>query len=152
MSSLSGLIAFFEPMAAVAASSCIDQATTRLSSLSLDDSAPEVIVEGNGTIGSDDMPFVNRHEELWQVFRVNAKNMHQIMLSPDRPVEDFRPLQLLFCVQVSFMWLARLCLICSVLPRLTYVCPHLHSHHSTLALVRRRWVACFQSRSKTTSK
>ena len=110
MSSSSGLLVFFESMAAVATSSCIDQTTARLSSLSLDD-AHEVIVEGNGTICSDDMPFVNRHEELWQMFRVNAKNMHQIMRSQHQ-IKDFRPLPLLFCVQVSVVllgsWLVHL--------------------------------------------
>jgi hypothetical protein len=68
-----------------------------LSSLSLTDlNAEAVIVDGEGL--STDMPFVNRHEELWQLFAVNAKNIQTI----DRhvqPINNFRVLKLLFCVQ-----------------------------------------------------
>ena len=69
---------------------CVGDVATRLSSLSLNDDAERAIVQGLGTIRADEMPFVNRHEELWQVFRVNADNIRQIKLSMN-PIKDFRP-------------------------------------------------------------
>jgi len=36
------------------------------------------------------MPFVHRHEELWQVFRVKADHMREILLSQN-PIANIRP-------------------------------------------------------------
>ena len=46
------------------------------------------------------MPFLNRHEELWQLFRVNAKNLG-VIANHEEDIINFRLLDLLFCVQVS---------------------------------------------------
>lgn len=129
-------------MAAITKTSCIGDVATRLSSLSLDDDAQHVVIQGSGTICSDEMPFVNRHEELWQVFRVNAENMRQIMLSRN-PIEDFRPLQLLFCVQVSRL---SLFLPSTLLTHLA--CIYIFIHLSILELVKQLWAACSRRRSK----
>lgn len=86
-------------MNAATTNACVGEIATRMSSLSLDDDAERAIVQGIDTIRDADMPFVNRHEELWQMFRVNADNMRQIKLSQN-PIENFRPLHLLFCVHL----------------------------------------------------
>ncbi len=46
------------------------------------------------------MPFVNRHEELWQIFRINAEN-HITIVRNNEELNNFRELRLLFCVQVG---------------------------------------------------
>jgi hypothetical protein len=45
------------------------------------------------------MPFVNHHEELWQLFRVNADNCHSIATSTETFKSNYRDCQLLFCAQ-----------------------------------------------------
>jgi hypothetical protein len=82
-----------------AASSTVVDVATKLDALSIDDAAA-IIVGGEGTIQNHDMPFVNRHEELWQLFCVNAKNINKVIDFP-MTIKDYRPLELLFCVQVS---------------------------------------------------
>lgn len=57
------------------------------------------VVGAKGTVQDDDMPFVNRYEELWDLFMVNAKNMSKLK-SKKNPITDFRPFKMLFCVQV----------------------------------------------------
>ena len=54
---------------------------------------------GKNTIEDDEMPFVNRYEELWQIFSVNAEN-HDRIVNTKGPIKNFRFLRLLFCVQV----------------------------------------------------
>ena len=44
------------------------------------------------------MPFVNRHEELWKVFSVNALNM-EVIERQRGPLINTRSTKLLFCVQ-----------------------------------------------------
>jgi hypothetical protein len=61
----------------------------------------DVIVDGEGTIKNNDMPFVNRHEELWDLFRVNARNARMCAEAKTEP-NDFRVFKLLFCVQVCW--------------------------------------------------
>ena len=55
-----------------------DHVVSRLSSLSLIDAA-SCIVGGADSVLDTDMAFVNRHEELWQLFRVNADNLMKIV-------------------------------------------------------------------------
>jgi hypothetical protein len=106
-----------------------------------DDAATRFIVNGEGTVTKGDMPFLNRHEELWQIFRVNARNIHQILKEKEL-IDDFRQLDLLFCVQVSdFCTIFRRLYVCDV--DVLIVCSVLFSsRHSTLALARRRWARC----------
>ena len=71
-----------------------------LLSLSADTiSLADAVLDGTGTIKANEMPFVNRLEELWQVFRINAKN-HVTTVDTESAIKDFRSLRLLFCVQV----------------------------------------------------
>jgi hypothetical protein len=74
-----------------------DHLAASISTMSLDDAA-SCIVKGVRSVRKGDMPFVNRHEELWQLFRVNADNCHRIATSTEE-LSDFRELDLLFCVQ-----------------------------------------------------
>jgi hypothetical protein len=62
----------------------------------------DVIVRGEGTIKNNDMPFVNRHEELWDLFLVNARNAQMCATVRELPPKDFRLFELLFCVQVCW--------------------------------------------------
>jgi hypothetical protein len=63
----------------------------------------EVIIDGEGTIKDDDMPFVNRHEELWNLFRVNACNARKCASAKAKEAPaNFRLFRLLFCVQVCW--------------------------------------------------
>jgi hypothetical protein len=62
-------------------------------------SLTDAVVKGENTIKDDEMPFVNRHEELWQIFRFNAEVQRKIIESKT-DIKNFRLLTLLFCVQV----------------------------------------------------
>jgi hypothetical protein len=75
-----------------------DHVAASISTMSLND-AESCIVKGDYSVRKGDMPFVNRHEELWQLFRVNADNCHRIATSTEELMSDFRDLDLLFCVQ-----------------------------------------------------
>eukprot|EP00736_Rhodelphis_marinus_P013572 Rmarinus@m.15699 len=77
------------------------ETSKRPSSADLDDDEiplSSAIAKGTGTLSEKDMPFVNRLEELLQVFVVNAQNIIEI-ISSDRPIKNYRQLDLLFCVQ-----------------------------------------------------
>jgi hypothetical protein len=58
------------------------------------------VVDGDGTVSNSDMPFVNRFEELFELFRINAQNMIKAK-KVKGDITDFRRFKLLFCVQVS---------------------------------------------------
>jgi hypothetical protein len=75
-----------------------DHVAASISAMSLDGAAL-CIVKGVGSVRDVDMPFVNRHEELWQLFRVNADICHRIATSTEESMSNFRLLDLLFCVQ-----------------------------------------------------
>jgi hypothetical protein len=64
-------------------------------------------------IEDDEMPFVNRQAELWQIFSVNAQN-HDIILNTKGPIKNFRLLRLLFCVQVFSILRPHLCSLMSL--------------------------------------
>ncbi len=61
----------------------------------------DAVVQGTGTITDSEMPFVNRFQELWLIFRFNAMIQRQIIKSKTE-IENFRSLNLLFCVQARF--------------------------------------------------
>jgi hypothetical protein len=55
-------------------------------------------VGGDGTVKDSEMPFVNRVEELWRLFEVNARNMHTLRSLSAAP-DNFRLFNLLYCIQ-----------------------------------------------------
>ena len=59
----------------------------------------DAVIRGKGTVRDSDMPFVNRHEELWDLFKVNAENM-ALLRAAGESIYNFRPYRLLFCVLV----------------------------------------------------
>ena len=66
----------------------------------LDRHRKSVIVGGRGTVTGLDMPFVNRAEELWRIFKVNAETCSLLRSLEDEPTsEQLRDCNLLFCIQ-----------------------------------------------------
>jgi hypothetical protein len=72
----------------------------------------DAVVYGAGTIKQYEMPFVNRHEELWQIFCVNAENNIRA-LEENATCDNFRIFHLLFCVQVLDTWRMLVCVVCN---------------------------------------
>lgn len=56
------------------------------------------IVRGIGTVRERDMPFVNREEELWRLFEVNAWNLKWLRECTKQPT-NYREARLLYCIQ-----------------------------------------------------
>jgi hypothetical protein len=94
---LSQPVFYLSQFANMAATNDVDEVD--VSSLSLNDASKVCIVEGIDTALDTDMPFVNRHEELWQMFHVNAGNFVKIFGHDSLSIDNFRRYNLLFCVQ-----------------------------------------------------
>eukprot|EP00035_Acanthoeca_spectabilis_P019357 m.420607 g.420607 ORF g.420607 m.420607 type:complete len:875 (+) comp16846_c2_seq21:4661-7285(+) len=62
------------------------------------DTFADAVIRSKGTVLDSDMPFVNRHEELWDLFKVNAENM-AFLRTAKGAIDNFRPWRMLFCVQ-----------------------------------------------------
>jgi hypothetical protein len=75
----------------------------------------DAVVYGAGTIKQYEMPFVNRHEELWQIFCVNAENNIRAleMAHEDATCNNFRIFNLFFCVQVLDTKHRLVCVVCN---------------------------------------
>jgi hypothetical protein len=57
-------------------------------------------VDGDGTVTGLNMPFVNRQEELWRVFFINACNCSLLRRLTRVPTSnELRSCRLLFCIQ-----------------------------------------------------
>ncbi len=66
-----------------------------------DETAREVVTTGLGTVKVDDMPFVNREEEFWRVFEINAANCRLLRTLECSMITSshLRMCFLLFCIQ-----------------------------------------------------
>jgi hypothetical protein len=63
-------------------------------------SPKDVITRGYGTVDESNMPFVNREEELWRLFLINAQNCSLLQRLARAPTSnELRKCNLLFCIQ-----------------------------------------------------